>query len=93
MGPVDPKQYTTSFAKSKVNQNTASLTGSLLVFIDEFKNVGERKLYKGEWNKRTGEREGLGVQFWPDGSKYEGQWLKDQASGQGRMTHANGDVY
>lgn len=64
-----------------------------MVYIDEFKEVGEGKLYKGQWNKRTGEREGLGLQFWPDGSKYEGQWLRGQAFGKGRMTHANGDVY
>lgn len=41
----------------------------------------------------TGERDGVGMQFWPDGSKYEGMWRHDKASGHGRMTHANGDVY
>ena len=33
------------------------------------------------------------MQFWPDGSKYEGHWLKGKAHGRGRMTHANGDIY
>ena len=33
------------------------------------------------------------MQFWPDGSKYEGMWRCDKVSGHGRMTHANGDVY
>ena len=64
-----------------------------IVFIDEFKDVGDGKVYKGQWNKRTGEREGVGIQFWPDGSKYEGQWEQGQANGRGRMTHSNGDVY
>ena len=63
------------------------------VFIDEFKDVGEGRLYKGQYNKMTGERDGVGMQFWPDGSKYEGIWRHDKASGHGRMTHANGDVY
>lgn len=63
------------------------------MYIDEFKDVGEGKLYKGQWNKRTGERDGVGIQFWSDGSKYEGQWQLGQANGRGRMTHSNGDVY
>lgn len=63
------------------------------VYIDEYKDVGDGKLYKGQWNKKTGERDGVGIQFWPDGSKYEGLWKKDKANGKGRMTHANGDIY
>ena len=63
------------------------------VFIDEFKDVGEGRLYKGQYNKVTGERDGVGIQFWPDGSKYEGKWRRDKANGNGRMTHANGDMY
>lgn len=63
------------------------------VYIDEFKDVGDGRLYKGQWKKKTGERDGLGIQFWPDGSKYEGMWRNDKANGKGRMTHANGDIY
>jgi hypothetical protein len=63
------------------------------VYIDEYKDVGDGKQYKGQWNKKTGERDGVGIQFWPDGSKYEGMWRKDKATGKGRMTHANGDIY
>ena len=44
------------------------------VFIDGFKDVGEGRLYKGQYSKKTGERDGVGIQFWPDGSKYEGMW-------------------
>lgn len=54
----------------------AGVVAAQTVYIDEFKDVGDGKLYKGQWNKRTGEREGAGIQFWPDGSKYEGMWLK-----------------
>jgi hypothetical protein len=63
------------------------------VYIDEYKDVGDGKLYKGQWNKKTGDRDGVGIQFWPDGSKYEGMWRHDKANGKGRMTHANSDVY
>lgn len=63
------------------------------VYINEFKDVGEGRLYKGQYNKRTGERDGVGVQIWPDGSRYEGLWRRDKANGRGRMTHANGDMY
>lgn len=31
------------------------------VYIDEFKEVGDGKLYKGQWNKRTGDRDGVGI--------------------------------
>ena len=63
------------------------------VFIDGYKDVGEGRLFKGQYNKKTGERDGVGIQIWPDGSKYEGMWRKDKANGRGRMTHANGDMY
>ena len=33
------------------------------------------------------------MMIWPDGSKYEGFWKLDRANGQGRLIHANGDVY
>ena len=57
------------------------------VYIDEYREVGEGKVYKGQWNKKTGEKDGVGVQLWPDGSKYEGTWRRDKANGRGRMTH------
>ena len=33
------------------------------------------------------------MQIWPDGSKYEGYWLNDQANGKGRLIHHDGDTY
>lgn len=38
-------------------------------------------------------RHGTGVQRWPDGSMYEGMWRDDVATGLGRFTFANGDIY
>jgi len=67
--------------------------GVARVYIDEFKSIGDGKLYKGQWNKKTGLKDGVGVQLWKDGSKYEGMWSNDLCNGRGRMTHANGDIY
>ena len=63
------------------------------VYIDEYKEVGNGQLYKGQWNKRTGVRDGVGIQMWPDGTRYEGMWSMDKANGKGRMMHANGAIY
>jgi hypothetical protein len=49
-------------------------------------------IYIGEWNEE-GERHGRGVQFWPNGSKYEGYWQHNAANGRGRLVHSDGDVY
>lgn len=36
---------------------------------------------------------GPGVEYWPDGSRYEGEFINDKATGKGRYWHANGDFY
>ena len=38
-------------------------------------------------------RHGPGVQIWPDGAKYEGEWRQNKANGTGKFWHADGDVY
>ena len=38
-------------------------------------------------------KHGKGVQIWPDGAKYEGEWRNNMAEGDGVFYHANGDVY
>jgi len=35
--------------------------------------------YTGQWLNEM--RDGYGVQIWPDGSRYEGQWRMDKANG------------
>jgi hypothetical protein len=39
-------------------------------------------VYHGEWRKNI--RWGYGVQVWPDGAKYEGQWAEGKANGKGK---------
>jgi hypothetical protein len=41
-------------------------------------------------NKR---KDGLGVQLYPDGARFEGQFVDGLFQGKGKMTQANGDVY
>jgi hypothetical protein len=38
-------------------------------------------IYTGEW--MNGQKDGFGIQVWPDGTRYEGIWSKDKANGRG----------
>ena len=38
-------------------------------------------------------RDGLGIMFWQDGTKYEGQFKADYSNGYGRKLFANGEHY
>ena len=38
-------------------------------------------------------KHGFGVHIFSDGSKYEGNWIKDQFTGFGRYINSNGDLY
>jgi len=40
-----------------------------------------------------GKREGKGIQKWPDGRVYEGEWFQNLAHGKGKLIYPNGDVY
>lgn len=51
-----------------------------------------KAVYIGQWNLNY-MREGVGTQYWNDGTVYEGNWKNDKANGKGRMVHPNGDVY
>jgi hypothetical protein len=42
---------------------------------------------------KDGMRQGPGIQVWPDGAKYEGEWKLNKANGKGKFWHADGDVY
>ena len=53
-------------------------------------------VYQGEWlvlPNGESQKDGRGVQIWPDGSRYDGFWVNEEAQGYGRLVHANGDVY
>lgn len=50
-------------------------------------------VYKGQLKVGTDIRHGFGIQVWPDGAKYEGNWRNNVASGRGKFYHIDGDVY
>ena len=35
----------------------------------------------------------LGIQIWPDGASYEGEWRYNRAHGKRKFIHVDGDVY
>lgn len=43
--------------------------------------------------KKTGKKDGIGIIFWSDGSKYEGQFRNDMICGNGRKLMINGEYY
>ena len=49
-------------------------------------------VYSGEINEKR-ERNGYGIQKWPDGAGYEGLWKLDKANGKGKFVHPDGDFY
>ena len=50
-----------SITKDSDNVATPKDASDLRLYIDALKDVGSGKQYKGEWNKKTGEREGVGI--------------------------------
>lgn len=41
--------------------------------------LDNNSIYQGEWNKKTNQKDGRGIQIWPDGSRYDGFWKNDIA--------------
>ena len=40
----------------------------------------------------NGKKEGYGICFFPEGSRYEGEWKDDQMHGFGKLFYANGSL-
>jgi hypothetical protein len=53
--------------------------------------LSNKAVYIGEWNQRS-ERDGYGMQIWPDSTLYEGYWKADTVL-RGRFIYENGDAY
>ena len=49
-------------------------------------------IYVGQWSDSE-LREGLGSQYWENGSFFTGYWHNDMAHGKGRLVHAEGSMY
>ena len=48
--------------------------------------------YYGEWDFANNVRHGRGIQFWSEGSRYYGYWVKDKANIRGKLIHKEGDI-
>jgi len=48
--------------------------------------------YGGEWD-RYGQKDGVGVQSWDDGTMYAGEWKKNKPHGSGREKYPDGSGY
>ena len=55
------------------------------------RQLESQAIYVGQWWEK--ERNGRGLQIYPDGSVYEGYWLHGKRHGHGRFTDCSGDVY
>merc|ERR1712137_934812 len=49
-----------------------------------------KSVYDGQWLGIH--RHGFGVQTWPDGTTYMGEWREDRASGKGRFQYCDGHI-
>lgn len=52
--------------------------------------IGE---YSGEWNDKTKQRHGRGIQVWTDKTIYIGFWKEYIANGKGKLLYQNGNYY
>lgn len=50
-------------------------------------------MYIGQWNKKTGLREGIGTIIFDNGSLFEGEMNRDKANGFGRHIRIDGEYY
>jgi hypothetical protein len=60
--------------------------GTLVWFV----NGSPHATYNGEM--KAGHYDGHGVQTWPNGARYDGDWRNDRAHGQGSYRGANGQT-
>lgn len=54
--------------------------------------LGTQELYHGEWS-RDFLRDGQGIQVYPDGKMYEGEWKNDLYYGHGKMAYQDGSIF
>ena len=69
------------------------LTDGIKVNLRQQVEYENKSIYYGEWNEGSNQRHGRGIQYWLDGSKYEGYWKNDKANVKGKLIHADGDIY
>lgn len=63
------------------------------IYYDKFVDCEDGRMYKGQWSKKNNKKDGIGILFFKDGSKYEGQFKNGFMSGKGRKLFVNGEYY
>lgn len=61
--------------------------GTYVLNINTGKGESKPQRYEGRWQQSA--RQGEGKEVWPDGSYYEGSWVKDKFHGQGTYYNRN----
>ena len=67
--------------------------GKKCVWNNEFKDIEQKREYRGQWSQDRQTWTGVGCLKFKDGSMYQGFTANKKIHGKGRMTHANGDIY
>ena len=52
-----------------------------------------KSVYLGEWDYNKNVKHGRGIQYWSEGSKYNGYWVCGKANIKGKLIHYDGDIY
>ena len=84
--PYFTKYRTQSISKSEIKELRINEKGSAII------HYKSGSIYQGGINQLKN-KEGFGIQKWPDGALYEGIWRNDQANGKGIFFLPNGDYY
>lgn len=85
----DSKAYKSTTTYSK-NEFFATVSGGVVTGFGRA-SYHNGDAYEGEF--LYGKRQGKGVYFWKDGSRYEGNFENDKMSGKGKRYYSKGNVY
>lgn len=72
------------------NYRTYDYTDAIIRRLGKIE-IEDGKIYEGEWMQ--GKREGFGILYYPNGSKYIGYFGDNQCNGLGKQIHSGGEIY
>jgi len=73
------------------DEKTKAINGSDKIEEKEAVKFKNGVIYQGQWKGDV--RWGYGVQVWPDGARYEGNWVNGKANGQGMFASTKVNLY
>lgn len=63
-----------------------------LICINTIEYINGSQFY-GEWNRTTNQKHGRGIQKWPEGPTYLGEFVNDHPCGRGKLIFKGGEQY